>query len=82
MAKKKSRGPRGGVEHQPGRGHDRKSAPQQKKRFARKARQLRERRRQEIEQQWEIWDKLTEEQRKLRPDLYPEGPRPTHDRQS
>ncbi len=82
MAKKKARGPGGGVKHQPGRGHDRKSAPQKTKRFARKARRLREEEEQGIERQWAIWDKLDEEQRKLRPDLYPQGPRPTHDRQS
>jgi hypothetical protein len=33
----KKRGPRGGVKHQPGAGHDRKSAPRKKKRFAKKA---------------------------------------------
>ena len=38
VAKKKSRGPRGGVKHQPGRGHDRKSAAERKRRFAEKQR--------------------------------------------
>ena len=33
----KKKGPRGGIKHQPGRGHDRKSAAQKKKRFAKKA---------------------------------------------
>jgi hypothetical protein len=82
MAKKKARGPRGGVKHQPVRGHDRRSAAQRKKEFARKALRLREQERQAIEQQWAIWDKLNEEQRRLLPDLRPRGPRPTHDRES
>ncbi len=82
MSKKKARGPRGGVKHQPGRGHDRKSAPRRKKEFARKARRSREEEQQEIERQWAIWDKLDEEQRKLLHDLRPRGPRPTHDRES
>lgn len=32
----KKRGPKGGIKHQPGKGHDRKSAPARKKRFAKK----------------------------------------------
>jgi hypothetical protein len=82
MAKKKARGPRGGVKHQTGRGHDDKSAAQRKKKFAQKALRLRQKAQEEIEQQWAIWDKLTEEQRRLLPELRPRGPRPTHDPES
>jgi hypothetical protein len=78
MAKKKARGPRGGAKHQPGRGHDRKSAPERKKRFAEKARRKRQDQEELAKKQWELWDRLTDDQKRLRPDLEPQFPRP-HD---
>ena len=79
MAKKKARGPLGGIKHQPGRGHDRKSGLQRQRRFARKAIRLRQQEEEEIRKQWEVWDKLTEEQKKLLPKLRPKAPREGHD---
>jgi hypothetical protein len=75
----KKKGPKGGVKHQPGRGHDPKSGPQRKKRFARKAAKKRQEEEEAARRQWEQWERLTEEQRKLRPDLRPNQPRPNHD---
>lgn len=77
MAKKKVRGPRGGVKHQPGRGHDSKSGPLRKKRFAEKKARERAERQQEARAQWAFWDGLTDEQRKLLPDREPTLPRPS-----
>jgi hypothetical protein len=76
VAKKKAQGPRGGVKHQPGRGHDRKSAIERKRRFAEKQRQKRAAGRDELRKLWEQWDKLTDEQKKLLPELEPPDPRP------
>jgi hypothetical protein len=80
MAKKKSRGPRGGVKHQPGRGHDRKSQAARKREFARKQRQKREIEDDDLRQRWAVWDRLTEDQKKLLPELEPDEPRPPDDR--
>ena len=77
MGKKKARGPRGGIKHQPGRGHDRKSAKDRKKRFAKEAAQRRRDAEGELKAQWDLWDQLTDEQKALRPDLKPGQPRPT-----
>ena len=79
MAKKKKRGPRGGIKHQPGRGHQRKSGPERKRRFQQKAVARLQTEKEKSRKQWENWDKLTEEQRKLLPDFRPERPRPFHD---
>jgi hypothetical protein len=79
MAKEKKRGPKGGIQHQPGRGHDSKSAPQRQDRFRRKARRKREQEREAAKKQWEVWDAFTDEQKKLRPELRPTLPRPADD---
>lgn len=80
MAKRRkkplSRGPGGGKKHTPGRGHARKSEAPKKRLFAKKARLRREREREEAKRQWQVWDNLTEEQRKFRQDLFPVYPRP------
>jgi hypothetical protein len=75
MARKKKRGPKGGVKHQPGRGHQKKSGAERKRRFAQKTLHSREELKERIRKQWEVWDTLTEEQRNLLPDLQPERPR-------
>jgi hypothetical protein len=76
MGKKKATGPRGGVKHQPGRGHDRKSAAQRKERFAKKQRRKREAEEDDLRKRWEDWDKLDDEAKRLLPDLKPTEPRP------
>jgi hypothetical protein len=79
MGKKKARGPRGGSRHQPGCGHDRKSAPRKKERFARTQKQKRQRADEDLRARWQEWDKLTDEQKALLPDLKPTEPRPPDD---
>jgi hypothetical protein len=71
------RGPKDGKKHTPGRDHNRKSRGAAKKRFAKKARLRREARRKEAERQWQLWDSMTEEERKLREELFPKLPRPS-----
>jgi hypothetical protein len=72
----KRRGPRGGVKHTPGRGHTRKSGPQKKKRFQKKAAQQRQTRQKDLRKLWDEWDSLPPKVQKLRPDLKPKVPRP------
>ncbi|MCI0681395.1 MAG: hypothetical protein L0Y71_04760 [Gemmataceae bacterium] len=74
--KPKKRGPKGGIKHQPGRGHDRKSQRGKKERWKRKARQQHQQRMEEARKQWELYDKLTKEQRSLMELPEPTLPRP------
>ena len=80
MSKKKAgqkkRGPKGGIKHQAGRGHDTKSLPIKKRRFTNQAKKKRQRKEEEARRQWTVWDSLTDEVKKLRTDLKPEMPRP------
>lgn len=76
---KKTRGPKGGVGHQPGRGHDRKSALRRKKLFAEKQRRKRLDYDKELRKRWDDWDKLGDDARKLLPELEPKEPRPSDD---
>jgi hypothetical protein len=73
----RKRGPKGGVKHKPGRGHDRKSQPPLKKRFQKKAAAKQQQKQDELRKQWEVWDRLPPEVRKLRKDLTPKDPRPS-----
>jgi hypothetical protein len=73
---KKKKGPRGGVRHTPGRSHTPKSGPPKKKRFQRKAARKRLARQDELRTQWDIWDSLSPEVQRLRPELKPKLPRP------
>lgn len=73
----KKRGARGGAKHTPGRGHARKSDPQKKKRFRRKAATKRQEKHEALRKQWEEWDALTPDAKKLRPEMKPKQPRPT-----
>lgn len=76
----KSRGPEGGIKHQPGRGHDRKSSPRKKKRFAKKAAEKRRRQEDEARKLWAAWDALPDDvKRLLGPSGQPRVPRPTDD---
>jgi hypothetical protein len=73
----KKKGPKGGVKHQPGRGHARKSGPQKKKRFARRAAKKRQEQEEAARKEWEEWDRLPEEAKKLLgPAGMPKVPRP------
>ncbi len=73
----KKRGPKGGVKHQPGKGHDPKSGPLKKKRFARKAARKRQQAEDEARKAWAEWDDLEDEaKRLLGPAAQPKGPRP------
>ena len=79
MAKRKSkkRGPQGGVKHTPGRGHNRKSADEKKRRFAEKAAQKRRQRQEVAKKAWDEWDRLPEDVKKLLgPTAQPQVPRP------
>jgi predicted RNA polymerase sigma factor len=73
----KERGPKGGIKHQPGRGHDRKSATNKKKRFAKKAAKKREQEEKEAQQAWREWDSIPDDvKRLLGPTAQPKVPRP------
>jgi hypothetical protein len=75
--RRKKRDPRGGIKHQPGRGHDRKSAPIKKRRFERKADRKRRAAEEAARKQWEEWDKIPEETKKLLGEkAAPKVPRP------
>jgi hypothetical protein len=73
---KKKRGPKGGIKHRPGRGHRRKSEPDQKKRFRRRAEKKRIARDESIRQEWSEWDAMPPEEQKLRPEKKPKRQRP------
>jgi hypothetical protein len=75
----KKRGPKGGVKHQPGRGHDHKSRPVKKRRFQRLAKRRRQQKLEEATRQWALYDSLTEEQRRLMKLKKPTLPRPNDD---
>ena len=76
----KKRGPKGGVKHTPGRDHDGKSAQQKKKRFARKSEKKRQQQEEEARKQWDEYDALGEElKRLLGPGAIPRLPRPNDD---
>lgn len=74
----KKRGPKGGIKHQPGKGHDRKSTPAKKRRFARKAEAKRRKQDAEARKAWAEWDSLPDDvKRLLGPAGEPKLPRPS-----
>lgn len=81
MSKKKAgqkkRGPKGGVKHQPGRGHDVKSGPVKKRRYRKQAKKKRQQKLEEAHKQWAEWDQLNHEQKKLLSKFKPKMPRPS-----
>lgn len=80
MAEEKKRGPKGGIKHQPGRGHDRKSTGVKKKRFVKKAAKKRRNEADEARAAWAEWDKLSEDAKKLLgPTQQPKMSRPDDD---
>jgi hypothetical protein len=77
MGRKKKRGPKGGVKHQPGRGHDAKSALAKKKRFSKNAAKKRKQEAEESQRAWAAWYALPEAvKRILGPSAEPKMPRP------
>jgi hypothetical protein len=62
---KKKRGPKGGIKHQPGRGHDRKSTPKKKKRFVQKVARKRRQQDEEARKAWKEWDALPDDVKRL-----------------
>ena len=72
------KGPKGGRKHTPGRDHDGKSHQKKADRFRRKAKQRRDARRSIAARQWQVWDALSDEQKKFREDLRPTLPRPNN----
>ena len=65
--------------HTPGRGHRRKSNPAKKRRFRRKATSKRFETKQRNEAAKRAWDEMSEEARRLRPELNPETMKPDRD---
>jgi len=78
----KKRGPKGGVKHQPGRGHDTKSGPRKKKRFQERAAKKRAEAQKSLATQWDEWDAMPPEAQQLRPEKKPKLPRPTDETQA
>jgi hypothetical protein len=77
---KKERGPKGGIKHTPGRGHDTKSGKSKKKRFRKKAAKLRQQKEEAARKLWKEWDEMTPERRQLLgPKGKPKLPRPKHE---
>jgi hypothetical protein len=76
----KKRGPKGGIKHTPGRGHDAKSRLSKRKRFRKKAAKERKEKKKTARKLWEVWDNLNPEQRKLLgPKGEPKLPRPKNE---
>lgn len=73
----KKRGPKGGMKHQPGRGHNRKSNPSKKKRFSKKCAKIQQKLEDARREAWKRWDDLDDDVKKLLgPNARPKLPRP------
>lgn len=59
--------------HKPGRGHRRKSDPEAKKRFGKQAARKKTKAQQEYEKAKERWQAMSDDARKMRPELDPEN---------
>jgi hypothetical protein len=76
----KKRGPKGGIKHTPGRGHVTKSGSSKKRRFSKSAAKRRKEREEEARKQWQKYDALPEEVKKLLGSKgEPKLPRPEND---
>jgi hypothetical protein len=73
------RGPKGGRKHKPGKDHRPKSEKAAKKKFQKKAERKRKMKRADLVKQWEVWDKLPPDARKLLKNLEPSEPRPINE---
>ena len=77
---KKKKGPKGGIKHTPGRGHDTKSGPSKKKRFRTKAAKKQKEKEELARKLWKEWDEMSPELRQLLgPKGEPQLPRPKHE---
>jgi hypothetical protein len=72
----KKKEPKGSAKHTPGRGHTRKSGPQKRKRYQKKAAGRRQAKQVGLQKQWDDWDALPPDVQRLRPELKPKLPRP------
>jgi hypothetical protein len=78
--KPKKRGPRGGIYHTPGRGHDSKSSRAKKQRYRKRTAERRKDKEETARRLWKAWDDLPPEQRKLLgPKGQPKLPRPKNE---
>jgi hypothetical protein len=59
--------------HKPGRGHRKKSDPQAKKRFRRKAAKKKSQKQKAYEAAEERWSQMSDDARKMRPELHPDN---------
>jgi hypothetical protein len=59
--------------HTPGRGHNRKSLPAKKRRFQKRAKKKRVDKEAKRKAAEEVWNGMSEEARKMRPDLNPDN---------
>jgi len=76
----KKKGPKGGVKHTPGRGHDTSSGRLKKKRFQKKAAKKRKEKEELARMLWKEWDEMPPELRKLLgPKGEPKLPRPKNE---
>jgi hypothetical protein len=76
----KKKGPKGGVKHTPGRGHDTSSSPSKKQRFRKRAEKVRKQREELARKFWKEWDEMSLELRKLLgPKGEPKLPRPKNE---
>ncbi len=73
------RGPEGGRKHTPGRDHAGKSGTAKRKRFVKKRQRKREQQADAERERWRVWDSLSDDAKRLRPELEPSTPRPTDD---
>jgi hypothetical protein len=64
------------MSHKPGRGHRRKSDPQSKKRFRTKALKKKIQRQKVYEEAEERWNRMSDNARKMRPELHPDNFKP------
>jgi hypothetical protein len=62
--------------HQPGKGHRRKSEPRSKRLFQKRAAAKRAQKQKVYEEAKKRWNRMSEDARKMRPELHPDNFRP------
>jgi hypothetical protein len=76
----KNPGPKGGIKHTPGRGHDSKSSRAKRARFQKRAAKLRKAKEDLARKLWTDWDEMPPERRRLLgPKGEPKLPRPKNE---
>ena len=73
------RGPKGGRKHTPGRDHAGKSGAAKRKRFVKKRQRKRHQQADAERESWRVWDSLSDDAKRLRPEPEPSTPRPSDD---